>query len=212
MKKLLTILIFFTFSIIIVFLLFSDFEKAISVKLGDQQKIASFSVFSFILLVADIILPVPSSLVMILNGKVLGLAGGTFLSLTSSILSSSLGFYIGRTTSKGLNKFFSEKEIKMGNFLFDKYGNISIALSKGLPILSESVSFLSGNTSISFKRFLFYSFIGHLPVSFIYAFVGSYANTLDSYLVSGGIIIITVCVFFIFQILIRRKAKETLHK
>lgn len=207
MKKLLSLFVFFAATVIIAFLLFSNLEEAINRRLGQEQKIASYSALSFIFLVADIVLPIPSSLVMILNGKMLGFAGGAILSLTASMLSSSIGFYLGRTATNGFNRFFSAKEIRLGNSMFDKYGDLSIAVSKGIPVLSEAVSFLSGTTSISFKRFFIYSFSGHLPVALIYAFVGSYASSLNSYLVSGGVIVVTVCLFFIFRIVIGRRIK-----
>ncbi|AXY73500.1 hypothetical protein D3H65_05695 [Paraflavitalea soli] len=135
------------------------------------------------------------------------LCGRAVLSLVASLLSSSIGFYLGRTTSRGFNRFFTAKEIQLGNSMFDRYGDISIAVSKGIPVLSEAVSFLSGTTSISFKRFFCYSLMGHLPVSAIYAFVGSYAGSLNSYLVSGGVILATIALFFVFRMVIGRKIK-----
>ena len=164
---------------------------------------------SFVFLVADILLPTPSSLIMILNGKMLGPAGGALLSLAASMIASAIGFYIGQKTAKGFNRFFSAKEIKLGNELFEKYGILSIAVSKGIPILSEAVSFLSGNTSIPFKKFLFYSLLGNLPVSIIYAYVGSYASTSNSWLISGLVIGLTLCIFFVFRFVLKRKVGST---
>jgi membrane protein DedA with SNARE-associated domain len=137
---------------------------------------------------------------MILNGKIIGVVGGPLLSWTSSLTSSAIGFYLGRSTAKGFNRLFSEKEIHQGNLFFEKYGDLSIAVSKGIPILSEVVSFISGNTAIPFKRFFLYSMAGHMAVSLIYAWVGSYVAELNSYWVSGAVILGTVGLFLALRV------------
>jgi uncharacterized membrane protein YdjX (TVP38/TMEM64 family) len=48
------------------------------------------------LLVADVLLPVPSSLVMVAHGALFGVALGTLLSLTGSVGAALFGFAIGR--------------------------------------------------------------------------------------------------------------------
>src|SRR5919112_3383783 len=48
------------------------------------------------LLVADVLLPVPSSLVMVAHGALFGVTGGTLLSLLGSVGAALFGFAIGR--------------------------------------------------------------------------------------------------------------------
>src|SRR5215211_6626130 len=48
------------------------------------------------LLVVDVVLPVPSNLVMIAHGALFGVAIGTFLSLVGSIGAALVGFAIGQ--------------------------------------------------------------------------------------------------------------------
>src|SRR6266576_6438284 len=48
------------------------------------------------LLIADVLLPVPSSLVMVAHGALFGVVMGTFLSLLGSVGAALFGFAIGR--------------------------------------------------------------------------------------------------------------------
>jgi len=52
------------------------------------------------LLIADVLLPVPSSLVMVAHGALFGVALGTLLSLLGSVGAALFGFAIGRRGGK----------------------------------------------------------------------------------------------------------------
>jgi uncharacterized membrane protein YdjX (TVP38/TMEM64 family) len=170
---------------------FGDLEAGIESHLQSKQSKILYSLLSFLFLTADIILPVPSSLVMILNGKELGFLYGSILSLMSGLSSSLIGFYLGRAAKKYVNRWFTNYELQKSEFLFYKYGRVSIIVSKALPILSEAVSVFSGTTGISFKLFLMFSLIGQLVVSCAYAYIGSFMSSANS-IVASTIIIVSV--------------------
>lgn len=173
--------------------------------LEDRQHQRTYWVVSFLVLASDIFIPVPSSLVMILNGKVLGFFFGTVLSTVSGLVSSVIGFYMGKKSGKIINKFFNPEEQKMSNNLFLKYGNSAIVLSKALPIISEAVSFLAGTTGISLKRFVFLSLVGHLIISAVYAYAGSFSTAFNSNLLSAGIILFVLLVSWLLKYLFHQK-------
>ena len=95
------------------------------------------------------------------------------------------------------------------NNFFQKFGNLAITISKALPILSEAISFVAGTTAISFKTFLLYSALGHLVVSVIYAYLGSFSNTINSGLVTVIVIVSTVILGWVVQKILKNKHKET---
>lgn len=185
--------------------MFGDMEKLVEVNLHSTQSLFTYALLSFFFLTADIILPVPSSLVMILNGEVLGFAVGAALSLVSGVLSSCIGFYLGRKSNPLINKFFSPKDREISDRLFHKFGNVAITISKALPIISEAVSVVSGTTAITFKNFLYYSIAGHFIVSVIYAYAGSLSSKLNSNLVAAIIIAAALFIGWIMQFIMRRK-------
>lgn len=209
MKKLFSVFFFCCFFVLIFYFLLGGFEEEIAIFLESQENINSYSILSFLVLSLDIFVPVPSSLVMILNGRILGIFPAILLSTTSGLLSSTIGFYIGRKSEPLVDLFFSQKEKNLSSRIFLKYGKSAILFSKALPIVSEALSFLSGTTAISFKMFFFYSFVGHMIISAVYAYAGNFSTSMDSNFLSAGIIIIVLFLFWIIEKLLK---KEVLSK
>ncbi|MEO6000242.1 MAG: VTT domain-containing protein [Chitinophagaceae bacterium] len=208
MKRLLAIFIFCCVLILTVFFLFDGLEKWVEFNLTTNKSRLAYAILSFILLTSDIILPIPSSLVMILNGKVLGVLSGTIISFSSGLLSSLSGFYIGRKANPYFDKLFSKKDKEISNSLFKKFGNTAITISKALPIISEAISFVSGTTSVPVKTFLIYSMAGHFIVSLLYAYVGSYSTSLDSNLIAAIIILSALLIGWVMQLIVSKKATK----
>lgn len=189
--------------------MFEDLEHWMAANLHSEKSIATYTLLSFSFMALDTILPVPSSLLIILNGKILGPFFGTLLSWSSSLLSSLFGFYLGRSANPYFDKFFSSQDKAFSNNFFQKFGNLAITISKALPILSEAISFVAGTTAISFKTFLLYSALGHLVVSVIYAYLGSFSNAVNSALVTIIIIISTVILGWLVQFIMKKKYKTS---
>lgn len=141
-----------------------------------QTNAGKYSGLSFIVLSSDIILPVPSSIVMYSNGLVLGLLKGAGLSLISVIISSVIGYYLGRLSA------FRSKADERARTIMQKYGAVGIVITRGIPILSESIVFTAGYNKLNFRLFLLLSMIGYLPVCFIYAYFGNLAQNANLFL------------------------------
>lgn len=208
MKKLLSVFFFCCFLVLLLFLLFGAAEEQITTLLASKENLNSYWIASFLVLSADIFIPVPSSLVMILNGKVLGFFFGTLLSTTSGTVSSCIGFYLGRKSGSLIDRFFSKKEQQVSTNIFSRYGKPAIPVSKALPIISEAISFLSGTTGISFSSFFWYSLLGHFVISAVYAYAGSFSSEIDSNLLSGAIILLVLLIFWGISKLMSKKALQ----
>ena len=192
MKKILVLLFITSFSIILIFLMFENIETFFSDLLNQaQDNPFKYAVLSFVILVSDIVLPVPSSIVMYSNGAVIGLVKGFSLSLISVILSSIIGYFIGYGSSAVLK---SDADISATKIL-EKYGYAAILMTRGIPIISESVCIVCGFTRYNFTIYLVFNIIGYIPVCLIYAYFGSIAVNRDLFLISF------VCSLFITFIL-----------
>ena len=205
MKRLLVIFFVCCFLIITTFLLFEDLEGWITAIVHSETSQLTFTLLSFSFLSLDTLLPVPSSLLMILNGKVLGFFLGSLVSLFSSLLSSVFGFYLGRSANPYFDKFFSRQDKAFSNSFFQKFGNAAIVISKALPILSEAISFVSGTTSLPFITFVIFSAPGHFVVSLIYGYFVNYSNKFHSGIVTIIIIVISVLVGCMVQKILNKK-------
>ena len=170
-----------SFSIILIFLMFENIETFFG-DLLNQAKDNQFkyALVSFSALVSDIVLPVPSSIVMYSNGAVLGLVKGFSLSLISVILSSIIGYLIGFGSSAILK---SKSDISAKKIL-EKYGYAAILMTRGIPIVSESVCIVCGFNKYNFTFYMIFTIIGYVPVCLIYAYFGSIAVNRDLFLIS----------------------------
>ena len=127
------------------------------------------------LLAADLFLPVPSSVVMVLMGKLLGFTGAVAVNFTGGLASSIFGFYLTRRFGhNAFQKVVGKTDTERIERLFETYGTWVILLSRSVPMLTEIISCLAGLSDMSFRRFLLVSIVGLLPISVVYAWAGSF--------------------------------------
>ncbi|HSK73265.1 MAG TPA: VTT domain-containing protein [Pyrinomonadaceae bacterium] len=169
--------------IIISFFLFGELET-ISIELLTQLKNnpLQYAFLSFIILVSDIFLPVPSSIVMYLNGVFLGITGGFTVSLISVNVFSTVGYFVGKYSSIALKSKPDARSEK----ILKEYGHFAIIITRGIPVLSESICFVCGYNLYNFKKYLLLNFIGYIPVCLIYAYFGSAAENQNLFFISLG--------------------------
>jgi membrane protein DedA with SNARE-associated domain len=128
------------------------------------------------LLVADLALPVPSSLVMTLAGRFLGTLGGFACNVLGSLAAAALGYALARRYGRGVfARLFGSEDTAQAEALFASFGPWAIALSRPVPMLTEIVSCLAGLTSMGAARFLALSLLGTAPISLAYAWLGEKA-------------------------------------
>ena len=192
-----SILLPFVISIIlvsVVFVFFENMEGYFQNLLQNlQENTWRYSFFSFLILSSDILLPVPSSSVMYSNGVVLGVLNGFVLSLISSVLSSVIGYGLGRFTNFRLNSSScsSQKLIK-------RYGNVAIIISRGIPILSESISFTAGYNLMKFRTYFLMNLIGFFPVCMIYSYFGHMGQDRNMFFLSFVLSILLSALIWFF--------------
>ncbi|TAH20248.1 MAG: TVP38/TMEM64 family protein [Cytophagales bacterium] len=158
------------------------------------------------LLASDIVIPVPSSLLMISNGSVFGLVLGSLLSIFGSVMASMIGFYLGRKGERYLLRWTSESERLQGNKMIEKWGVFAVMLSRPIPLLAESVSIMAGvSPRISASKMLFISFVGIAPCSVLYAMVGAYAMAEGYTYLSFIIVILIVAAMWLLGNMVKSK-------
>lgn len=165
--------------VILVFVFFEDLEAYIENMIAySQSNKQEYIWISGLFLSSDILLPVPSSIIMYANGLVLGTVWGTLLSMVCALISSCVGYVLGILSAKTLR---AEKREEASNIL-NKYGVVAIIVSRGVPILSESISYTAGYMRMKFKNFFLLNVIGYLPITLLYAYFGSLGSDLNIFL------------------------------
>ncbi|HWN10838.1 MAG TPA: VTT domain-containing protein [Pyrinomonadaceae bacterium] len=144
------------------------------------------------LLVADVLLPVPSSLMMVAHGALFGVVKGTFLSLLGSLGAALVGFAIGRRGGKLLDRLVTKAERVRADQLLARWGALAIAVTRPVPLLAETVAIMAGASPLGWGRLALAAVVGSLPPSLIYALTGAtVVNFQSTALMFGAVLLVT---------------------
>lgn len=156
------------------------------------------------LLVADVFLPIPSSVVMIANGALFGVVLGAALSLAGSLGAAALGFFIGRRSSRLITRLVSAEEKTRADRLLARWGPMAIVITRPIPILAETTAILAGASPLGWGRLLAASAGGALPSCLLYALTGATSRNLGSGLVMFGCVLAVAGGFYFLGLRARR--------
>jgi uncharacterized membrane protein YdjX (TVP38/TMEM64 family) len=144
------------------------------------------------LLVADILLPVPSSLVMVLSGAAFGVLWGSIFSLVGSIAGEWLGFELARRYgAAATRRIVSPEELDKLRVVMARHGAAAVLVTRALPVVMETMSVVAGLSKMSRASFLWASLAGTLPVVVIYAYAGAISREASSF-VPAVVIVLAV--------------------
>jgi uncharacterized membrane protein YdjX (TVP38/TMEM64 family) len=132
------------------------------------------------LLVADVLLPVPSSLVMVMHGALFGVLAGTALSLLGSTGAALFGFWIGRRGGKLLERLVPAEERERANDLLERWGMLAIVVTRPIPLLAETVAIMAGASPLGWGRTALAAFAGSVPPALLYALTGASAGRFEN--------------------------------
>ena len=126
------------------------------------------------LLVADLALPIPSTLVMSALGLTYGTWVGGLYAATGTALSGLVAYALSRWLGRPLAlRLAGEEGLRSGEGLFARGGAWLVAGSRCLPILPEAVACLAGLHRMPFRTFVFALLCGSLPTGFLFAAIGA---------------------------------------
>jgi len=168
------------------------------------------------LLIADVLLPVPSSLVMVAHGALFGVVTGTLLSLLGSMGAALFGFALGRRGDKLLERLVSPGERARANQMLARWGSLAVVVTRPVPLLAETVAIMTGASPLGWGRMALASFVGSLPPALLYALTGAaYANFQSATLMFGAVLLVAGSFFLVGRLLdflVNRKTATKRHK
>lgn len=152
------------------------------------------------LLVGDLLLPIPSSLVMALAGMFYGTLGGALVSFAGSMLCVMIGFGVCRWGGHArMERFLGKQELHRISEWFERYGAVLIVVSRPVPMLTELLSCVAGLSELRVRTFLMASALGHFPVCLFYAYMGSRGSLSDPWPMVAAVIGIPGILFLVFN-------------
>jgi uncharacterized membrane protein YdjX (TVP38/TMEM64 family) len=131
-----------------------------------------------LLLVGDLLLPIPSTAVISALGWIYGAAIGGLVAAAGSILSGSIAYACCRCFGRGAAKLLAgERNLMKGEQLFNQAGGWMVAFSRWLPVFSEAIACMAGLTGMRAKIFMISLISGSLPLAFTYASIGAMGDS-----------------------------------
>lgn len=111
------------------------------------------------LLAADVVLPVPSSAVLIAAGAALGPVNGA--------VAGTLGLVAGATFGYALGARFGREptgpDAERARRLLERWGPTALVLTRPVPLLAESTAVVAGSARMDLRRFLLAVVAGAVP-------------------------------------------------
>ncbi|MDY0220353.1 MAG: VTT domain-containing protein [Desulfobacterium sp.] len=185
MKSLFKLFLLFVFITIIFILIYEMTGQDFEILFSQEKCIKYFSgikpfawIVGILLLISDILLPVPATGIMAALGAVYGVYAGAIISTVGSVGAGLTGYYTARVLGKKASRWIiSEEEVEKFQYFFDRWGAYAIIMSRAVPVMPEAVTILAGLSGMKFSRFIFALVAGSLPVSFFFSWIGAYSDT-----------------------------------
>jgi uncharacterized membrane protein YdjX (TVP38/TMEM64 family) len=142
------------------------------------------------LLVADLALPLPGTVVMAALGYVYGWWLGAWIAFVGTMLGSAAGYGAGRVMSENfVRRWLGGRDFERGRKMFGTGGGWIVALSRAVPILPEVVSCMAGMSRMRFGRFLVAAACGNAPMAVVFGAIGATGKDAPGWAVAGSILV-----------------------
>ncbi|HKG62370.1 MAG TPA: VTT domain-containing protein [Pyrinomonadaceae bacterium] len=157
------------------------------------------------LLIADVVLPVPSSIVMVAHGALFGVLWGTMLSLLGSTGAAVFGFVIGRRGGALLERVVTPAERARASSILGRWGTLAIIVTRPVPLLAETVAIMAGASSMNWRAMIVASLAGSLPPALLYALTGAAVANLQNTVLMFGIVLLIAGLFWVAGVVFSHK-------
>jgi len=125
------------------------------------------------LLAADILLPVPGSIVLSAGGIVLGWPVATAAGTAGLVLGSLAGYGACRRFGRrAFERFVTPEEAARFGHWLEHYGPVALIVSRPVPMMSETLACLAGLGGMGVLRFLVALLLGAAPYAWFFAWAG----------------------------------------
>jgi len=151
--------------------------------------ISSYGYFATALLMAieSCNIPVPSEVILPFSGFLVAREGLSFWWMVFAgsvgcVIGSDVSYLLGKWGGKPfLNKYgkyflITKKDMETSDRWFKRYGDLTVFISRMLPVIRTFVSFPAGITKINFLKFNIFTFIGSAIWSALLIYLGMLAG------------------------------------
>jgi uncharacterized membrane protein YdjX (TVP38/TMEM64 family) len=168
---------------------FFNFQVILKNALESIASLGPWGPAAFILIyIVATVLFIPGSLLTLGSGVLFGVVGGSICVSIGSILGASCAFLTGRYLSRDWvsQQIEGNQKFKAIDLAVAKEGWKIVLLTRLSPIFPFNLlNYAFGVTQVSFKDYFFASWIGMIPGTIMYVYIGSLAGSLAALGVPG---------------------------
>jgi uncharacterized membrane protein YdjX (TVP38/TMEM64 family) len=178
--------------VLVPFFLFEDQFNAFAAQMTDSGTAAWLAGASiFALLMLDVLLPVPSSIVSTAAGVLLGFWKGAAIVWAGMTVACVLGYALGARASGLARRFVGDEGLERATVLAGRYGDWALLLCRPVPVLAEASVIFAGLVHTPFSRFAWLTAGANLGIALGYAAFGAFSMRVNSFLMAfvGALII-----------------------
>lgn len=126
-----------------------------------------------LLMVSDLVLPIPGTLVMSALGYVYGPWWGSFLAVFGTFSSGAIGYWLSKLLGiRFAEKILGSKGLLQGKQTFDRIGGWLVVLSRWLPVFPEVIACMAGLNQMSARKFHLALLVSSVPIGILFAMIG----------------------------------------
>lgn len=138
------------------------------------------AVIEVAVLAADLLLPVPSSMVATLGGARLGVLAGTACSWLGMTAGAVAGWWLGRLAGGNALGRLAPDERRSLEEHQRRLGPLLVVLTRPLPLVAEATVLLAGGSGMPLRDFLPAAAAGNLAISAAWSTAGALGRSADS--------------------------------
>jgi uncharacterized membrane protein YdjX (TVP38/TMEM64 family) len=157
-----------------------------------------------LLLVVDVLLPVPSSLVMVGFGASYGPIVGALLGAAGSLGALATGYHVGRAGTRFVDRVGTPAERARGHRMLRRWGPVAVIAPRPVPVLAETVAVLTGAAGLPRHHVLLAGTLGVTPMAAAYAMAGAWAR--DTGALGVVVFLLLIALAALTALALRRRA------
>ena len=158
-------------------------DELVQDTLQSKASIAWIALAVVAFLLADIVLPVPSSFVLSTTGYLLGLGVGTAVCFVGLSCASLAGYALGRYAGGPLTqRIVGRAQLERFSRLSQRHGDLLLVAFRAMPVLAEATTILAGISRLPLPRFIAVVSVGNAVVAAVYAWIGAVSASQSSFL------------------------------
>lgn len=165
------------------------------------------------LLAADVVLPVPSSIVSTAAGVLLGFWRGAAVVFGGMTLGCLLGFAVGARASGAARKIVGDDGLARAAELVRRYGDWALVVCRPVPVLAEASVIFAGLVHAPFGRFVRLTALANLGIAAGYSAMGAFSMRVESFLLAfAGALIVPGLAIAIARVVFGRASSNLHHE